>query len=356
TSTISATAASRNIFSFVEIKVVKVENTKINTEMAHSNTKLKNTDTKIANVDTKLENMNTKQENMNTKLENMNTKQETMNTKIENLQANVEAKFEAVNNESPCQRIWEPRCLDTAVWCARICCWLLEYFDRWGKEIMLPALPYPVSEMATVKWAENVVIIVEGFNFERFSWQELPDMKQERYQATAVKSFSKTRKDVKHFHRTLKEACDKHDKTYYQKFKKWCDDYFFVKFRGERRGVGGIFFDDVDQPNQEEAFQFVKSCAQAVIPSYIPIVEKHMKDSYTAEQRRWQQLRRGRYVEFNLVYDRGTKFGLYTPGARIESILMSLPLTARWEYMHNPSPGSQEAKLMDVLKNPKDWV
>ncbi|XP_054002415.1 oxygen-dependent coproporphyrinogen-III oxidase [Hylaeus anthracinus] len=162
--------------------------------------------------------------------------------------------------------------------------------------------------------------------------------------------------DVKHFHSTLKAACDKHDPSYYPKYKKWCDDYFLITHRGERRGVGGIFFDDLDMPNQNEGFEFIKSCAEAVIPSYIPLVEKHMNDAYGYAERQWQLLRRGRYVEFNLIYDRGTKFGLYTPGARYESILMSLPLTANWQYMHEPEPGSKEAKLIAILKNPKNWL
>ena len=162
--------------------------------------------------------------------------------------------------------------------------------------------------------------------------------------------------DAVHFHKTLKEACDENDTSYFPKFKKWCDNYFNVAHRGERRGIGGIFFDDLDSPSKDACFDFVSSCANVVIPSYIPIVKKHYKDNYTEEQRHWQQLRRGRYVEFNLVHDRGTKFGLNTPGARIESILMSLPLTARWEYMHSPEPDSPEGKMVEVLVNPRDWV
>lgn len=126
--------------------------------------------------------------------------------------------------------------------------------------------------------------------------------------------------------------------------------------RNESRGVGGIFFDDLDTPNQEKCFQFVSSCANSVIPSYLPLVRRHKNDDYGERERQWQLLRRGRYVEFNLIYDRGTKFGLHTPGARYESILMSLPLTARWEYMHEPKSNSKEAKLTEVLKNPRDWL
>ncbi|XP_004858010.1 oxygen-dependent coproporphyrinogen-III oxidase, mitochondrial isoform X2 [Heterocephalus glaber] len=162
--------------------------------------------------------------------------------------------------------------------------------------------------------------------------------------------------DAVHFHQTLKEACDQHGPDLYPKFKKWCDDYFFITHRGERRGIGGIFFDDLDSPSKEEVFRFVQSCAQAVVPSYIPLVKKHCEDSFTAQEKLWQQLRRGRYVEFNLLYDRGTKFGLFTPGSRIESILMSLPLTARWEYMHSPSENSKEAEILEVLRHPRDWV
>lgn len=162
--------------------------------------------------------------------------------------------------------------------------------------------------------------------------------------------------DAIHFHSTIKDACDKHDKSYYPDFKKWCDEYFFIKHRDERRGVGGIFFDDLDSKDPEELFSFVKECANAFWPSYVPILLRRKDMPYTPQNREWQQLRRGRYVEFNLVHDRGTKFGLQTPGARIESILMSLPLTARWEYMHVPELHSKEQRLLDVLKTPKDWV
>lgn len=162
--------------------------------------------------------------------------------------------------------------------------------------------------------------------------------------------------DAKHFHSTLKKACDSSDPTYYPKYKKWCDNYFNIPHRGERRGIGGIFFDDLETPTKEDCFQFVSACAASVIPSFIPLVEKHNEDSYNENHKHWQELRRGRYTEFNLVYDRGTKFGLHTPAARIESILMSLPLTARWEYMHEPDPGSPEDKLLQVLKTPQDWI
>ncbi|CAN1772812.1 Oxygen-dependent coproporphyrinogen-III oxidase, chloroplastic [Linum perenne] len=152
-----------------------------------------------------------------------------------------------------------------------------------------------------------------------------------------------------------KQACDKFDPSFYPRFKKWCDDYFYIKHRGERRGLGGIFFDDLNDYDQEMLLSFATECANSVIPAYVPIVERRKDTPFTDQQRAWQQLRRGRYVEFNLVYDRGTTFGLKT-GGRIESILVSLPLSARWEYDHKPEEGSEEWKLLDACINPKEWV
>eukprot|EP01134_Creolimax_fragrantissima_P003702 CFRG3702T1 len=162
--------------------------------------------------------------------------------------------------------------------------------------------------------------------------------------------------DAKHFHSTLKTACDKHDPSYYPKFKKWCDEYFYLKHRGEARGVGGIFFDDLDDRSPDELFAFSSECAAAIVPAYLPIVLRNKDRKFTKKQHEWQQIRRGRYAEFNLVWDRGTKFGLHTPAARIESILMSLPLTARWEYMYEVEKGSLEEELQEVLKNPREWA
>ncbi|RZC61082.1 hypothetical protein C5167_022832 [Papaver somniferum] len=161
--------------------------------------------------------------------------------------------------------------------------------------------------------------------------------------------------DVKHFHTVQKNTCDKFDPSFYPKFKKWCDDYFVIKHRNERRGLGGIFFDDLNDYDQEMLLSFATECANSVIPAYIPIIEKRKDTPFTEQNKAWQQLRRGRYVEFNLVYDRGTTFGLKT-GGRIESILVSLPLTARWEYDHKPEEGSEEWKLLDACINPKDWI
>ena len=161
--------------------------------------------------------------------------------------------------------------------------------------------------------------------------------------------------DARHFHATHKNACDKHDASYYPRFKKWCDEYFYLPHRGETRGVGGIFFDDLDEPNANALFAFAQSCGAAFIPAYLPLVEKRHTQPYGEHEQRWQHLRRGRYVEFNLMYDRGTAFGLKT-GGRIESILMSLPLHARWEYCHAPTPGSHEEKTLAALREPRDWL
>ncbi|XP_064603139.1 oxygen-dependent coproporphyrinogen-III oxidase-like isoform X2 [Liolophura sinensis] len=218
-------------------------------------------------------------------------------------------------------------------------------------------LPFFAAGISSVIHPRNPNCPTAHFNYRYFEVQESDGTTHWWFGGgTDLTPTFLVEEDVKHFHKTLKTACDKHSKSYYPDFKKWCDNYFTVEHRGERRGVGGIFFDDLDSPNQEEVFKFVKTCAESVVPSYVPIVRKHKNDPYSYADRQWQLLRRGRYVEFNLIYDRGTKFGLQTPGARYESILMSLPLTARWEYCHNPPRGSREAAMVDVLKNPRDWV
>ncbi|XP_007943987.2 oxygen-dependent coproporphyrinogen-III oxidase, mitochondrial [Orycteropus afer afer] len=218
-------------------------------------------------------------------------------------------------------------------------------------------LPFSAMGVSSVIHPKNPHAPTIHFNYRYFEIEEADGNKQWWFGGGCdLTPTYLNQEDAVHFHRTLKQACDKHGPDLYPKFKKWCDDYFFIVHRGERRGIGGIFFDDLDSPSEEEVFRFVQSCAQAVIPSYIPLVKKHCNDSFTPQEKLWQQLRRGRYVEFNLLYDRGTKFGLFTPGSRIESILMSLPLTARWEYMHSPSENSREAEILEVLRHPRDWV
>ncbi|KAN0065455.1 Coproporphyrinogen-III oxidase [Thecaphora frezii] len=213
--------------------------------------------------------------------------------------------------------------------------------------------------------------------------------------------------DATHFHKTLKAAADAHDAAFYPAWKKWCDKYFQIPHRGEARGIGGIFFDDLTLPEwsrgsegkgsfipltdgqktttlssskahtQETLFSTIKALGDSFLPAYLPIIQKRRTMPYAEAHERWQALRRGRYVEFNLVYDRGTKFGLQTPGARIESILMSLPLKARWEYMEKYSGGGAQGrdgkattlqdrkqadeeegkeKIMKVLRHPREWA
>jgi len=160
--------------------------------------------------------------------------------------------------------------------------------------------------------------------------------------------------DVVHFHKTLKAACDRHDPSYYPTFKRACDRYFFLPHRGEARGVGGIFFENMGgDPGRELAF--VKDCASSFLGAWLPIAERRRALPHGGAQRVWQEIRRGRYVEFNLLHDRGTIFGLET-GGRTESILMSLPPTVRWVYDHRPAPGSDEARLVEVLRSPRDWT
>jgi coproporphyrinogen III oxidase len=163
------------------------------------------------------------------------------------------------------------------------------------------------------------------------------------------------RDDVIAFHKTWKHVCDAHAPLVdYRKMKEECDRYFFLAHRNEPRGVGGIFF-DYFEGDLERVFAFVRDVGDAFLGSYVPIVERRKGLSYNDAQRRFQLIRRGRYVEFNLIYDRGTIFGLKT-GGRVESILMSLPLNVRWEYDYTPEPGTPEAELYDVYLKPRDWA
>ena len=163
------------------------------------------------------------------------------------------------------------------------------------------------------------------------------------------------REDVLHWHREAKAACEPFGDDTYARYKAWCDEYFYLKHRQETRGVGGLFFDDLNEPDFEESFAFTKSVADRFLPAYLPIARSRHKHKYGERQREFQLYRRGRYVEFNLIYDRGTLFGLQS-GGRTESILMSLPPRVRWEYDWQPEPGSPEADLYDNYLKPRDWL
>jgi coproporphyrinogen III oxidase len=160
--------------------------------------------------------------------------------------------------------------------------------------------------------------------------------------------------DIVHFHRILKYACEMHGPGLYPRYKRWCDEYFTITHRGETRGVGGVFFDYL-RGEMDAHFDFVRSVGDVFVEAYTPIVNRRIHEPYGERELEWQMLRRARYVEFNLVYDRGTLFGLET-GGRIESILMSLPPVARWRYNFQPPPGSREAALIDILASPREWV
>ena len=164
--------------------------------------------------------------------------------------------------------------------------------------------------------------------------------------------------DARHFHQTCKSACDKHHPDFYSKFKKQCDAYFWNAHRNEARGLGGLFFDYCKASEDfalDNWYDFVTEVGNSFLEAYVPIVEKRKNLKYTPENRNWQEIRRGRYVEFNLVHDKGTLFGLKTNG-RIESILMSLPPHVQWVYDHHPEAGSEEEKLINILENPIDWI
>jgi coproporphyrinogen III oxidase len=161
--------------------------------------------------------------------------------------------------------------------------------------------------------------------------------------------------DAVAFHRVLRSACDRHDAAYYPRMKKACDAYFFLPHRGEGRGVGGLFFDHFGGDDLGAALAFVEDAARAVLPAWVPIAERRRREPFGERERRWQEIRRGRYVEFNLLHDRGTAFGLAS-GGRVESIFMSMPPRVRFPYAPAVEPGSEEERLLDVLRRPREWA
>jgi coproporphyrinogen III oxidase len=166
--------------------------------------------------------------------------------------------------------------------------------------------------------------------------------------------FYPIKEDVVHWHQTAKSLCQPFGENVYDEHKKWCDEYFYLKHRDETRGVGGLFFDDLNQWDFDTCLNYIKAVGQGFVDAYVPIIEKRKHIEFSEQQRQFQLYRRGRYVEFNLVFDRGTLFGLQS-GGRTESILMSMPPLARWEYNYQPDPTSQEAELAQYLV-PQDWL
>ncbi len=161
--------------------------------------------------------------------------------------------------------------------------------------------------------------------------------------------------DCVHWHRVAREACEPFGPDCYLRYKQWCDEYFYLRHRDEPRGIGGLFFDDLNEPDFAESFAFMRSVGDHYLPAYVPLVEKHAADRFGKREKRFQWYRRGRYVEFNLVYDRGTLFGLQS-GGRTESILMSLPPVVNWRYNYRPEAGSAEAELTDYYLKARDWL
>ncbi|KAG0658398.1 Coproporphyrinogen-III oxidase [Rhodotorula mucilaginosa] len=235
-----------------------------------------------------------------------------------------------------------------------------ERFDWWdGKS----ELPYFVAGCSLVVHPRNPHAPTIHFNYRYFEIQDPNDPSGEPKAwwfggGTDLTPSYLYEDDARAFHGLYKAACDRHDPAYYPRFKQWCDEYFYIPHRQETRGVGGIFFDDLSDRDPERIFAFVRDCSNSYLPAYYPIVERRKDQPYSEHEKRWQQLRRGRYVEFNLVYDRGTKFGLAMKEPRTESILMSLPLTSRWEY--EPEVGTEEGtpekKLLDILRKPVEWA
>ncbi len=199
------------------------------------------------------------------------------------------------------------------------------------------------------------------FNYRMFELYDASGSLMDRWfgGGTDLTPFYLDESDIRHFHKTFKDACDQVNKSFYPEFKETCDNYFVNTHRQqERRGVGGIFYDhkrETEQFSANDWLRLARLCGYCFLDAYLPVVEKHRLDTFEPSHKHWQEIRRGRYVEFNLVHDRGTLFGLKTNG-RIESILMSLPPAVRFEYNFQPLPGSEEDKLLQACLNPRDWL
>lgn len=233
--------------------------------------------------------------------------------------------------------------------------------DKMRKHLGIDSAKWFAAGLSLVIHPKNPFVPTIHCNYRMFELYDDNDMLADRWfgGGTDLTPYYLFEEDAKHFHKTYKNICDDFDLGFYPAMKKTCDDYFVNTHRGnERRGIGGIFYDHKKVNEQYPLdfwMNFGKACGEAFINSYIPIVEKRKDTIYTEEHKYWQEIRRGRYVEFNLVHDRGTLFGLKTNG-RTESILMSLPPTVRFEYNYQPVPDSEEDKLLQVCLNPKEWI
>ena len=236
-----------------------------------------------------------------------------------------------------------------------------EVTDAMRKELKIDGVRWFASGLSVVLHPLNPFVPIVHCNYRMFELYDKNDEVVNRWfgGGTDLTPCYLFEEDAIHFHQTYKSVCDKFDPTFYKNFKKNCDTYFINQHRNkERRGIGGIFY-DYQKPSAEKDLtfwmNFAWECGYAFTDAYLPILEKRKNTPYTESQKHWQEIRRGRYVEFNLVYDRGTLFGLKTNG-RIESILMSLPPTVRFEYNDQPGEGSPEAALLEICLHPKEWI
>jgi len=233
--------------------------------------------------------------------------------------------------------------------------------DKMRKQLSIDGAKWFAAGLSLVIHPFNPFVPTVHCNYRMFELYNEEDMLTDRWfgGGTDLTPYYLFEEDAKHFHQTYKNVCDEFDPSFYPTFKKECDDYFVNKHRNnERRGIGGIFYDHQREDKDHSLdlwMNFGKACGNAFIAAYLPIVEKRKNTSYSERNKHWQEIRRGRYVEFNLIHDRGTLFGLKTNG-RTESILMSLPPTVRFEYNYGPEKNSEEEKLLDVCLNPKEWV
>jgi len=233
--------------------------------------------------------------------------------------------------------------------------------DEMRKQLRINGAKWFAAGLSLVIHPVNPFVPTVHCNYRMFELYNGEDMLTDRWfgGGTDLTPYYLFEEDAKHFHQTYKTVCDEFDPILYPAFKKECDDYFVNKHRhNERRGIGGIFFDHQREDENHSLdfwMNFGKACGNAFITAYLPIVEKRKDTSYTERHKHWQEIRRGRYVEFNLIHDRGTLFGLKTNG-RTESILMSLPPTARFEYNYAPEKYTEEEKLLNVCLQPKEWV
>lgn len=227
--------------------------------------------------------------------------------------------------------------------------------DRLARLLEAEAAPFFATGLSLVIHPENPHVPTVHANFRYFALGEDLDRPDDQWfgGGADLTPYYPTLEDARHFHRTWKEVCDRHDPAAYERFKRECDEYFYLPHREEARGVGGIFFDYMRE-DPEAAFRFVQDAGEAFLTSYIPIVERRRNAPYGQGERLYQEIRRGRYVEFNLLYDRGTRFGIETRG-RTESILMSLPPQVQWHYDWQPAPGTAEARARWFFQ-PRDWL